>query len=206
MTAVGPEGIRPPESPLAGRRVLVVGGAGRLAEALARAARDQGAYVAAVTVDPESGEIDLEHGFDRGLSALGAADSIIATIPTRNRPPADECSLAQWDLAVSTSLRRSFWIARRAVEGFLGEGKTGRLVLVAEPVDGLEATSPVLEGALRSLAGSFAREYGRRSLSCNVVVGAIDGEGAHARLAEQAVFLASPDASFVNGELLRVHS
>jgi NAD(P)-dependent dehydrogenase (short-subunit alcohol dehydrogenase family) len=66
--------------------------------------------------------------------------------------------------------------------------------------------------ALRSLARSIAKEYGPRALSCNVVLPAPDGRAragagpALAALAETALFLASPAASFVNGEALVVRA
>jgi NAD(P)-dependent dehydrogenase (short-subunit alcohol dehydrogenase family) len=107
-------------------------------------------------------------------------------------------------------LRRLFWLARRAVEECLAEGAAARIVLLLDP-DPAGARNEVVEGALRSFARSLAREYGSRALACNVIVPvrSCGTDGARApdlvdAIVEHVVFLASPDASFVNGETLVV--
>jgi hypothetical protein len=68
----------------------------------------------------------------------------------------------------------------------------------------------IVAEALASLARSLSREYGRRAVSCQVVVQSLaDGElpstvDGHRAMVEWVLFLASPAAAFISGEVVAV--
>jgi NAD(P)-dependent dehydrogenase (short-subunit alcohol dehydrogenase family) len=127
---------------------------------------------------------------------------------------------------VIAPLRQAFWLARRVIWEFLAGGNGGRLVFVTEPPRQWAAGGPgdepntVVGGALCSLSRSIAKEVGSRAVACNVVLaapalpagdrtgrsGPRPASAAHLSLPliESALYLASEDASFVNGEVLTV--
>ena len=213
------------ELPLAARTVLVTGPDGFMAGRIARAAADRGARVGlatAATVEEGTaddiatfpatlvGEGDADRLFDAVVDRFARLDIVIAVVAAELPDPLHEVSLEQWRHGVTGPLRRLFWLARRAVEECLAEGAAARIVLLLDP-DPAGARNEVVEGALRSFARGLAREYGRRALACNVIVPVRSWgtDGARApdlvdAIVEHVVFLASPDASFVNGETLVV--
>jgi NAD(P)-dependent dehydrogenase (short-subunit alcohol dehydrogenase family) len=203
--------------------MLVIGPAGRLARATAHAARDRGACVALAA--PDGGEdtsagmhsclsMDIgseaaaEELFDRAALVVPDLETVIVVSPAPPLAPVHQLSRDQWRVSVEDPLRRVFWLVRRAVEGFLGDGVDGRIVLVVENRDETGSTNHVVAAALQSLVRSFAREYGRRGLACNLVVRAqphlTSPMSPISPIIEQVLFLASPAASFVNGETLVV--
>jgi 3-oxoacyl-[acyl-carrier protein] reductase/2-deoxy-D-gluconate 3-dehydrogenase len=213
------------ELPLAGQTVLVTGPDGTLAGRIARAAADCGARVGLATatrveVGPADGiahfpvtllgEGDADRLFDAIVDRLSHLDIVIAVVAADPLGALHEVSPEQWRHGVTGPLRQLFWLARRAVEECLAGGAATRIVLLPDP-DPAGARNEVVEDALRSFARSLAREYGSRSLACNVIVPVRSGgtAGGLARqsldaIVEHVLFLASPAASFVNGETLLV--
>jgi NAD(P)-dependent dehydrogenase (short-subunit alcohol dehydrogenase family) len=186
---------------MTGRGVLVVGPAGRLARDIAQVARDRGACVALAT--PNGSESEADEAFERAAALIPRLDTVIIVSAVEPLAPVHELSVDRWRESAAEPLRRVFWLVRRAVEGFLADAAEGRLVLVVERMPEGGGSNVVVESALRSLARSFAREYGRRGLACNLVLPA----GPHdprSSVVEQVLFLASPAASFVNGEAVVV--
>lgn len=210
--------------PMADRTVLVVGPARGLPAAVARAAAARGAGVALASwggVDETGGEgvlavpaevrseAAVEDLFAAVLEDLHALDTVIAIIPTESADPLEELPLETWRARVTRPLRTAFWLARQAAAEFLAAGVAGRLVLVVQ-TSGAGANE-IVGDALRSFTRSFAREYGSRGLSCNLVVleaapPAPDGARHPSPTAgvEHVLFLASDAASFVTGEALVV--
>jgi 3-oxoacyl-[acyl-carrier protein] reductase/2-deoxy-D-gluconate 3-dehydrogenase len=209
---------------LAGRRVLVVGRSGRLARGIALAARAREARVALATPDGgEDTEGDALPGlsvaarteaatdelFDRAALLIPGLDTVIVLVAVEPLGALHELTAERWCACAAEPLRQVFWLVRRAVEGFLADAVEGRLVLAVDRVAERGGTNAVVAAALRSLARSFAREYGRRGLACNLVLpaGTLRASGSHdppPLLTEQILFLASPAASFVNGETVVV--
>lgn len=213
------------EQTLAGRSVLVVGPGSRLTRGIAHAARDRGASVAVASTGDVAdtgdaalawfsvtlnSEVDAGRLFDRAAALCPHLDTVVAVVAPEPLGAIDELSSESWAQRVARPLREAFWLVRRAVEGFLADAVDGRLVLVVEPLTGKNESNLVVETGLRSFARSFAHEYGRRSLACNLVLpGRSPTQVAPTRdpllaLIETALFLASPAASFINGEAVVV--
>ena len=204
---------------LAGRRLLVAGDR-RTAAAVAGAASRGGAVVTLATDARGDGEAstegdgirynggseaDVERAMDMALEVAPGLDGLIVAIATDPMPPLEEETLESWEQSIAQPLRTAFWLARRGVHELLAAGRGGRIVLVVAGGRGDSGLGSawILEGALVSLARSIAKEYGRRAITCNVVVGGSTAAMQHAAV-ESALFLASPAASFVTGECLHV--
>jgi NAD(P)-dependent dehydrogenase (short-subunit alcohol dehydrogenase family) len=160
-----------------------------------------------------SRETDVERLFEDALARLPGLHAVVMTTETLSPPmgPLAESPLAAWDAAVASALRAGFLVARRAIEAFLGAGEGGRIVTVAPLLRegaGGQAGAAMVQGAIASLTRSIAKEYGRRGISCNGVAPVArhppEFAGPPGSLVETVLFLASTDASYVNGETLRV--
>jgi NAD(P)-dependent dehydrogenase (short-subunit alcohol dehydrogenase family) len=208
--------------PFAGKAVLVTG-QGVSARCIAGAARDRGGRVALAGAHDDDVALDdvayfpfafdSEHDADRLIDAvvdlLARLDVIIVVVAAEPLGDIDDTSSAQWRRSVAEPLRRLFWLTRRGVEELLAAGVAARVVLVLDPAMNGERND-VVEDALRSFALSFAREYGSRALTCNVVIPLLPPKGdvpARAHLdaiVEHVLFFAAASSSFVNGETLLV--
>jgi 3-oxoacyl-[acyl-carrier protein] reductase len=215
---------------LEGRGVLVVGAGSAHGRAVSLAAAARGATVVFSLppgAEERAAEIEgLAAGRASGVSAdatredeaerlFGAAVGRLPRVDVVVHAAADppprrlaEISLAEWDGTVARALRGAFFVSRLAVEEFLAHGAGGRLVHVAplvlpgEPGQALAAAS--LQAQL-SLMRSTAKEYGPRGICCNAVVPAgHESSGSSEAVTEAVLFLASREASYVNGEALRV--
>lgn len=222
----GAEGVGQAVTLLAAQRGATVVCSGRpggetaaaelLAAASAAGVSDRLCFVAADPTSPEEVErlFDqaLEHFFD--LHVLVVADTGRSALPRAG--PLAETSLAEWDQNLAVYLRGPFLAVQRALQEFLAGGEGGRIVLII-PSSGqgesLSAREIVAAAALRSFVRSVAKEYGRRGIACNAVIVARLGDRPQqeedrsqqgAVVAETVLFLASSEASFVNGEVLRV--
>jgi 3-oxoacyl-[acyl-carrier protein] reductase len=208
---------------LSGLGFVVAGGATACGHAVAVASARRGAHVVVsgaseeassrlagitdgratgVVADPAL-EADAEGLFAAALARLPRIDVVVSVAPDLPARALTELTLSEWEEGVARSLRGAFFVSRLAVEEFLARGAAGRMVHVApapEPGPGQSLLAVSLESLL-SLVRSTAKEYGPRGICCNAVVHSGD---AGAEAVESALFLASPEASYVNGEALRV--
>jgi NAD(P)-dependent dehydrogenase (short-subunit alcohol dehydrogenase family) len=194
---------------LEGRGVLVVGAGSARGRAVALLAEARGAAVACGADADPGREDDVERAFAAALARLPRLDVVVHVAPDPPPRPFVETSLAEWDGAVARALRAAFFVSRLAVEEFLGHGAGGRLVHVAPLVrPGAPAQAMASAGlqALLSLMRSTAKEYGPRGICCNAVVPAGHSSASADVVAEAVLFLASREASYVNGEALRVQA
>lgn len=115
-------------------------------------------------------------------------------------------SLGDWNRQLIGELRGTFLISQRVLQEFLGGGKGGRiiyLVSIPRPAAAGQAIPLTARFALNSLCRSITKEYGRREITCNVVVAQehlTKDSSQSMAIAETVLFLASDEASFVNGE------
>jgi 3-oxoacyl-[acyl-carrier protein] reductase len=210
---------------LAGRAVLVRG-AGALAAAIARAATGQGARVVLSPEDEDHAADSGERAIDAAVTRFSRLDTVIAVVRVTRVPSLHEVSRDEWERLVVAPLRRVFRLARAAIEEFLAEGTAGRIVLIVDAPPGGDGrgSNAIVAQALVSLARSIAREYGRREVACNVLLPTGHAAGGTVAAAStrpddehdatssgdvvavirHALFLASPEASFINGEALVV--
>ena len=150
-------------------------------------------------------EDDAERLFGVAAGRLSRIDVVVSAAPPVPEVRLPDLGLSEWEGGLASVLRSAFFVSRLAVEEFLAHGAGGRLVHVApavRPGQPGQALACASLQALLSLVRSTAKEYGPRGLCCNAVVPA--GGGPADELAEAVLFLASAEASYVNGEALRV--
>jgi NAD(P)-dependent dehydrogenase (short-subunit alcohol dehydrogenase family) len=124
---------------------------------------------------------------------------VLVLAPPAMLPTLVECSLADWQHHFEARMRRVFLIARRALQEILAAGRGGSIVLIGPDaslaVDAIEHAG--LE-AMRAMAKSLAKEYGRRQIRTNLIE-----TSAPACAVELAAWLVSSGASFDNGDILQ---
>lgn len=179
------------------------GGEARAAEIEGLAAGRAGSVTADATREDEA-----ERLFGAAVGRLPRVDVVVSVAPDAPPRRLAETSLAEWDGAVSRALRGAFFVSRLAVEEFLAHGAGGRLVHVTplvRPGAPAQALAAASLQALLSLMRSTAKEYGPRRVASNAVVPVPPDPGGPPRdaVAEAVLFLASAEASYVNGEALR---
>lgn len=192
------------------------------AKQLVRHASTVGLFERVSFVVAEPDEEGVEALFDTALDRLPGLNVLIHNLDTNafNRAKSLlEISLAEWDTVLSTELRLPFLTARRAIEEFICGAGPGRIVYVAYSGSAPRAPAAMFAAAqtgLHALARCINKEFGRREVACNAVIindgraEKSDGFGiadeVPSELVETVLFLASPGASFVNGELLNIGS
>lgn len=230
MSQEGPRGnIQQNRRPLAERAVMVIGTAGSVASLIATEASERGARVAFATKDATgegvgngstslTSDLDCEATIDRlydvVLERLSGLDVVIVVLEALALHALHTVPLELWRRQIADPLRKSFWLAQRALDEFVGSGNGGRLIFVIDRPDTetVGDGTGIISEAVASLARSLAREYGRWAVSSHVVVqsGSVgpapSGGDSHHPLVECVLFLASPAASFVNGEMVMVGS
>ncbi len=150
-----------------------------------------------------SEEQNVDDALDNVLAGMGTPAGMILLADTS----AKDVSLtggctAAWHAALTSPLRAAFLVARRVVDEFMAGGEGGRLlVFVRCPREPATIPASLCE-ALVCLARAIAIEYGRRSITCNAVIVPQDGEAAAEAAVQTACFLLSPDAGYINGEVL----
>ncbi len=210
-------------------RAASEGAAAEVVAAADAAAAGAGARVSFVAADV-SVEADVERLFDAAVDRLPRLDVLVNNAGILRDRLLIETSLDEWNEVLAVNLRGAFLCARRAIEEILASGAGGRIVNVSSIVAGGatgQAAYAASKAALLSLTRSIAKEYGRRGIACNAVVpgyletdmvAALSPEARRARellsperrfgrpeeVAEAVLFLASADASFVNGDALYV--
>ena len=138
---------------------------------------------------------------------------------------------AEWDDIMDTNLSSIFRVSKACLRGMM-KAKKGRIISIASVV-GLtgnagQANYSAAKAGVIGFSKSLAREIGSRGITVNVVApGFIDTDmtralpeeqrnallgqiplgrlGSAAEIAHAVVFLASPTASYINGETLHVN-
>ena len=172
-------------------------------------------------------EACVERFVDTALDRFERVDAVIHVAGINRDALLVHASAASFDEVLATNLTGAFLLARRAIHEFLAAGEGGRIVLVGSLSDrGMtsQAAYAASKGGLRGLARTITKEYGHKGIAANLVVpGLVDTEmtrdlpdrfrelglaaplrraGRPEEVASVALWLASPAASFVNGETL----
>jgi 3-oxoacyl-[acyl-carrier protein] reductase len=162
-------------------------------------------FVATDLTSPEEVERLFDQALERFFDLHVLVVNNVGQAALSEGKPLAETSLAEWNQNLAIHLRGPFLATQRALQEFLAGGQGGRIVLIMQSAAsvGRRVGIAVAQSALRSFVRSVAKEYGRREIACNAV--AVQGEPVQAdAVAETVLFLASAEASFVNGEVLFV--
>jgi len=215
--------------PAPGLRVLVVAGGGGIGAAIARAFQAAGSHVHVCDVDrsaldrlavavPEitgsmadaSVAADVDRVVDDARGALGGLDVLVghAGIPGPSGP-IETIDGAEWERALAVNLHGQFHFARRAAP-LLKDSRPGGCVITMGPVackqgGHLGPTWAASRWAVVGLTKSLARELGRHGVRANAILpGSVASERLHPALAGLALFLCSPAAACLTGQVISV--
>lgn len=174
---------------LAGRKVLVAGGAGTLGAALISGFLDAGAVVGAVDLsdgalselDPRVGtrvSADLSEPFAARASVAQARDQLdgldvfIHCVGINDRRPVEEYSAADWDRIIAVNLSSAFHTATEALLGMKEQGD-GRILFFSSVAgrSGHKLHGPyaATKGAINQLMRVIAHENAEHGVTANAV-------------------------------------
>ncbi|MEW6447336.1 MAG: 3-oxoacyl-ACP reductase family protein [Bacillota bacterium] len=198
------------------------------AEAVADACRKQGVNAGTFWADIASPEA-VAKLFAAVEQALGPVEILVNNAGVGLRRLVVETADGEWERLIAVNLSGAFYCCRRALKTMIGR-RWGRIINVAS-VFGLtgaayEAAYAAAKGGLIAFTKSLAREVGSAGITVNAVApGPVETDMLRegltpeelAQLAEKipsgrlgkpedvagtCVFLASPAASFINGQVL----
>ncbi|MEO7403394.1 MAG: SDR family oxidoreductase [Burkholderiales bacterium] len=177
---------------LAGKRILITGGARGLGAAFAQAAADAGAQVAIADIIIDRGtataaaiggrfvSLDLgapdsiERCAGETMAALGGLDGLVncGAITDSGGKPLDELAIETWDRVMDVNVRGT-WLMSRAVLPALRASGRGKIVNIAS--DTALWGAPRLmayvasKGAVLAMTRSMARELGESNITVNAI-------------------------------------
>jgi hypothetical protein len=156
------------------------------------------------------GAVDTEDAasrmFGRAASTIPAPRGVVGFVSMHPEGLIGESGEAWWEASVAGKLRQAFLIAQCAVDDFIVSGTPGRLIFVLGWPGTATGALEILESALYSLGRSIAKEYGRKGITCNLLVAASmpPAREDDTHVLELLRFVTSDDSAFINGEKLTV--
>ena len=212
----------------AGAHVTLNGRAAAKLAAAAASLRSAGlANVATAAFD-----VTDEAAVQAASAGLGAVDILVNNTGIHRRGPLETMPLADWEAVLKTNLTSAFLVARAVAPGMIGR-RSGKIINVcslmsdlARPTTGNYAAA---KGGLKMLTRAMCAEWARHNLQVNGLAPGyiltdltqslaadpkfdtwIKGRTPAGRwgladdLTGACVFLASPAADFINGQILTV--
>jgi NAD(P)-dependent dehydrogenase (short-subunit alcohol dehydrogenase family) len=193
---------------LAGRHLAVVGTWPLLLEPLARAAAAAAAQVEVVWLDPDAP--DPEQAVDAALDGAldgGPLPDTVLVVSRLAAPSGAQCaklSIPAWSATLAGGLTLPFLVARRLATEWLIAGQGGRLVFAQLHAPAPDAAERAVRSGLAGFVRSVSRELASRAIRANgasLAVPDADPSALAALAAPTLLFLASDEASFVDGEV-----
>jgi NAD(P)-dependent dehydrogenase (short-subunit alcohol dehydrogenase family) len=167
---------------------------------------------------------------DQVLDDFDTVDAVICNAGMNLNGLAAQMSDDDWKVVIDTNLTGSFYVCRQFLPTMVAN-RSGRIVFISSlGKDGVtgQAGYAASKAGLLGLSRTLAKEYGRRGITSNVaVLGFFDTDmtregmsdsnrefwlkycpvgriGDPAEAAKVVLFLASPEASYVNGESIAI--
>ncbi len=169
---------------------------------------------------------------DDVVARLGRLDVVVNNAGVQNRKPFIEYTPAEWQAIIGTHVDGSFNVSQAAARHMIAQGSGRIIMIVSLAVNSIRGTVvpyASAKGALTSMMRAIASELGPQGITCNAVgPGFTDTEftrtlvqdpaftafvkarvpagrwGTPMDVAPAVLYLASPAASFINGQLLFV--
>ncbi|MEO7236835.1 MAG: SDR family oxidoreductase [Lapillicoccus sp.] len=216
-----------------GRTSVVVGATSLIGRAIVARLQSEGGSVVGISREPLSDnafphlEADcsvsaqVDDAMDLAVSMLGGSVHVLVTAAAMNRRSrATETTDADWRLALGATLDSTFFACRAALPHMVAGGSVVAISsVVASTTSPGVAAYAAAKGGIDALVRVLALEMGGQGIRVNAVApGLIGGEqlenaaegyplrrtGTPEEVASAVAFLASADASFVSGVVLRV--
>ncbi|ANY14456.1 SDR family oxidoreductase [Bordetella pseudohinzii] len=214
-----------------GAHVLINGRNAAAAEAAAQGLREAGLDASALPFDVAD-EAGMRAAFAEIDARRGRLDILVNNVGARNRKTLRELELTEIRELIDTDLVAGIMLAKLAAERMLRQGG-GRLIAITSVVGELaragDAVYPAAKQGLTGMMRALAAEFGPAGITSNAIApGTFATEtnaamvadpavgprlaarnpmgrwGQPHEIAGAAVFLASPAASFINGQVLAV--
>ena len=153
------------------RRVLITGGQGDLARAMAAEFRKSGDEVLA----PGRKELDVrdETQIQSYFAAMGDLDILIVNAGMTHDGPMVTLSGENFDEMMEVNLRGAFLCARAALKSMIPR-RSGHIILIGSRAARIGTRGQSLYAAAKAglfgLGQSLAREYSPRNIRCNIVL------------------------------------
>jgi gluconate 5-dehydrogenase len=196
------------------------------------AAADKLGAIGNVSVDTAAFDVTDEAAVNSAATAIGAIDILVNNTGINIRGPLVKMTLADWDTVIRTNLTSAFLVARAVAPGMVTRG-SGKIInicsLMSELARSTVAPYAAAKGGLKMLTRSMCAEWAQHNLQVNGIAPgyiltdltaplAADPKfdswikartpagrwGTVADLSGACVFLASPAADFINGQVITV--
>ncbi len=172
----------------------------------------------------------VEETADQVLADFDTVDVVVNNAAINHPGLAVSLSDETWQSCIETNLSGAFYVARQFLPTFLaaGYGRFIHISSIARTGMAGQVAYSASKAGLVGLSGALAREYGRKGITSNVLsVGFVDTEMTREKMSEAnkafwreacpvgrlgqgsdvsaaVLFLASPEAAFITGEVLSV--
>src|SRR5919198_2797099 len=180
---------------LAGKRIIVTGGASGIGAATVRAYAREGARVVSLDVDDEGGRrvaaeagpavtyyhcdvarrAEIDDVFARAVAALGGLDVLVNVAGVERGTPAEDIPDAEWDLVFDVNVKGTLYTNQAAFRYLRARG--GRIINFGSGagIRGQRGSAhySAAKGAVMAWTRTVAQEWARHGITVNAIVPAI---------------------------------